>query len=32
VADLSHVYPVELNGAILDWMDATPGKAGLAQF
>ena len=24
VGDLSHTYPRELNGRLLEWMDATP--------
>jgi phospholipase/carboxylesterase len=26
VADLSHTYPRELNGTVLEWMDATPAS------
>jgi phospholipase/carboxylesterase len=26
IADLSHTYPRELNGEILDWMDRTAGR------
>jgi phospholipase/carboxylesterase len=26
VEDLSHTYPRELNGAVLDWLEATPAR------